>query len=88
MIRAVVKQGVIQPLEPLPPGWGDGHEVLVNDAPEPAPTNAGDKDEWLEDMTALTAALNDPQEWQAIEAVLADADRQSKATVRREMGLP
>ncbi len=32
MIRAVVQNGVIQPLEPLPPDWRDGREVVVGDA--------------------------------------------------------
>ena len=31
MIRAVVQNGVIQPLEPLPPDWHDGREVVVGD---------------------------------------------------------
>jgi hypothetical protein len=88
MIRAVVSKGVIQPLEPLPPNWPDGHEVTVNDVEVPAADGAGDEDQWAEDMEALTATLNDAQEWQEIEAALAEADRQSKAIVRREMGLP
>ena len=39
-------------------------------------------------MNTMTAELNNPQEWQEIEAALAEADRQSKAGVRHEMGLP
>jgi hypothetical protein len=39
-------------------------------------------------MAALTAELNDSREWEQIEATLADADRQAKDSVRREMGLP
>jgi hypothetical protein len=31
MIRAVVQNGGIQPLEPLPPDWHDGREVVVGD---------------------------------------------------------
>ena len=87
MIRAVVNNGVIQPLEPLPASWGNGRELVV-DAPEDAPGNkADDLDEWSIEMNALTANLNDPAEWQAIDATLAEADKQAKAQVRREMGL-
>jgi hypothetical protein len=88
MIRAVVKNGIIHPLEPLPHDWQEGREVMVQDR-QPQPTNGTDDfDAWSEDMKTLTAELNDPQEWQEIEAALAEADCQSKALVRREMELP
>jgi len=87
MIRAVVKNGVIQPLEPLPSDWKDGREVLVDDLVEPLPSEPDEFDKWSADMKTLTAELNDPQEWQEIEATLAEADRQNKALVRQEMGL-
>ena len=88
MIRALVQNGVIQPLEPLPPDWEDGREVVVGDLPEKPANGDEDFDSWFLDMKRLTAELNDPKEWQEIEAALAEADRQSKASVRREMGLP
>ena len=88
MIRAVVHNGIIQPLEPLPPSWTDGREVVVGDVTEQPSNGVEDLDTWAHDMDALTANLNDAQEWAELEAALADADRQSKATVRREMGLP
>ncbi len=88
MIHAMVRNGVIQPLEPLPPEWGDGHEVVVQDPEAESANGAEDVDRWSEDMRTLTADLNNPREWQQIEAVLAEADRQNKALVRREMGLP
>ncbi len=88
MIQAVVKNGVIQPLEPLPPAWTDGRRVVVEDFEEPLPNGDEDFDRWSTDMKTLTAELNDPEEWREIEAALAEADRQSKSLVRREMGLP
>jgi predicted DNA-binding antitoxin AbrB/MazE fold protein len=87
MIRAVVKNGVIQPLEPLPADWKEGREVIVDDLAEKLPSESDEFDKWSEDMKTLTADLDDPQEWQEIQAVLAEADRQNKALVRREMGL-
>jgi hypothetical protein len=86
MIRAVIHSGVIQPLEPLPPDWQDGHEVIVDDPKERSPSGMDDTDSWAEDMKTLTAELNDPEEWQEIEAALAEADRQNKALLRKEMG--
>ena len=88
MIRAVVQNGVIQPLDPLPPAWSDGREVVVEDANAQADVKLQDDDNWYQDMAELTANLNDAQEWDQIEATLADADRQAKDAVRREMGLP
>jgi hypothetical protein len=88
MIRAVIKNGLIQPLEPLPPDWEDGREVVVDDLEEQSSNGATEIDTWAEDMKTLTAALNDPQEWSKIESTLAEADRQSKAGVRRDMELP
>jgi hypothetical protein len=88
MIRGVVKNGVIHPLEPLPADWEDGREVLVDDVVEESSNGSADVDHWTEEMNALTAELNVPEEWHAIEEVLAEADRQNKALVRREMGLP
>jgi hypothetical protein len=44
-------------------------------------------DQWLRDLDEATAPLDDIQEWAGIEQNLADADRQSKEQVRRQMGL-
>jgi hypothetical protein len=88
MIRAVISNGIIHPLEPLPADWQDGHEVVIDDLAEHSPSLAEDIDKWSADMKALTAELNDAKEWEEIEAALAEADRQNKALVRREMGLP
>jgi hypothetical protein len=88
MIHAMVRNGMIQPLEPLPPEWQDGHEVVVQDRQAQSANGAEDVDTWSEDMKTLTASLDNATEWQQIEAALAEADRQNKAWVRREMGLP
>jgi len=87
MIRAVVQNGMIQPLEPLPPNWADGREVVVGDLTEQPTNGVENTDTWAHDMDTLTAGLNDAQEWAELEAVLAEADRQSKASVRRDMEL-
>ena len=84
MIRAVVKNGVIQPIDPLPSDWNDGQTVVVEQQDETTDT----LENWTRDMNALTAELDDPDEWQRIEVALAEADRMAKTQVRREMGLP
>jgi hypothetical protein len=83
MIRAVIRNGAIEPLERLPQDWQDGHEVVVGDPEQQLPDSADDFETWLRDMATLTAGLNDPQEWQQFEASLAEADRQSKVPIFR-----
>ena len=84
MPRAVLKNGVIYPTEPLPPDWEDGQELWV----EEADGNGSAEDErWLGRMDALVAG-NDPEDLARLEAALKEADELAKAQVRREMGLP
>ena len=87
MIRAVVQKGIIRPVDPLPADWEEGRVVAVDDLAEDFADGRDDFETWSNDMKTLTAELNDPEEWRAIEASLAEADRQSKDLVRREMGL-
>jgi hypothetical protein len=87
MIRGIVENGIIQPLEPLPLEWHNGREVVVADLADQPGNGSEDFDTWAQDMNRLTVELNDPREWEQIDAVLAEADRQNKALVRREMGL-
>jgi hypothetical protein len=87
MIRATVENGVIRPKEPVPPEW-NGREVVITDAAEQPGNEVEDFDTWAQDMNRLAADLNNPAEWEQLEAVLAEADRQTKALVRKEMGLP
>jgi hypothetical protein len=75
---------VIQPIEPLPADWNDGRAVIVEDLEETADT----LEKWTSDMDALTAELDNPEEWHRIESALAEADRQAKAQVRRVRGSP
>jgi hypothetical protein len=88
MIRGIFRSGVVQPLAPLPAGWKDGQEVKIDELDDVSADGTQDSEAWAEEMRQLTATLNDPEEWRAIETGLAEADRQSKAMLRREMGLP
>jgi hypothetical protein len=48
MIRAVVRNGVIQPIEPLPADWNDGRAVVVEQLEETTDT----LEKWMSDMNA------------------------------------
>jgi hypothetical protein len=86
VIRAVVENDQIRPLEPLPSDWVDGWELRVLEAE--SGEGPEELDAWCAEMNALAAELDDPEDWARIDAAPADADNQAKAHVRREMGLP
>jgi hypothetical protein len=86
MPRAVVKNGVIYPLDPLPAEWTDGKEVWVEEAPRAA-ESPEEVDEWYRELEAMVAQ-NDPKDFERVEAALRRADEQAKEAMRKEMGLP
>ena len=79
MIRAVVKNGTIQPLEPMPPDWSDGREVVVEEAEPPCRTDEIDR--WCEDLEASAAAI-DPVDDERLQAAVDDVRRQAKEAAR------
>jgi hypothetical protein len=84
-IRAVVRDGAIQPLDPLPDRWAEGQELQVLG---PGPLDGPDEiDAWLQETEALAKEVYDPQSFAGFEAAIAEADRHAKAWMRREMGL-
>jgi hypothetical protein len=83
MPRAVLKNGVIYPLEPLPPEWTDGQELWVEPAADESPESL---EQWYRELEAMVAE-NDPEDIARLEAALKEADELAKAQVRREMGL-
>jgi hypothetical protein len=84
MPKAVLKNGVICPLEPLPPEWVDGQELRVDAVVD---DEDQDLDTWYQELQALVAQ-NDPEDCARVEQALRDADEQAKALVRKQMGLP
>lgn len=85
MIKAVLNGGAIQPLEPIPPEWRDGQELRVDDAQPPDDPDSIRR--WFEEGERLAADI-DPEDFVRLEAALAEADREAKDIVRRQMGLP
>lgn len=85
MIRAIVENGVIRPIDPLPADWSEGQLVRVEEA---EPENGPALDAWFQELQRLGPARYEPGEAEQVQAILAEADTQAKATVRREMGLP
>ncbi len=62
MIRAVVQNGMIRPLDPIPPDWTEGHELVVEDA---SASSVEDLDAWYRELQELGPAEYEPGEWDA-----------------------
>jgi hypothetical protein len=86
MLRAVLKNGQIKPLDPLPAEWTDGEELVVEQARKPDLT-PDEIDRWAKEMDAL-CANSDPEDEARVQAAIEEQRRQGKEWMRRRMGLP
>ena len=84
-IKAVLRHGVIQPVEPLPPGWADGQELVVE---EPKTESAdAEINQWSQEMDAATDQIPAEEHDRFLKA-LDEIERESKEVVRKQWGLP
>ena len=82
MLKAVLRKGVIIPLEPVPPDWEEGDNVEV--AKTAAPSL--DIDAWANTMNQLCAdSLAEDEE--TMHRAIDEHRQQAKAQTRRGMGL-
>lgn len=81
MLKAVLKRGMIVPLEPLPSEWEEGAVLDIAKADTPL-----DIDAWAKSMNQLCADSSDDDE-KAMLAAIEEHRKLAKAQVRREMGL-
>lgn len=93
MVRAVYRDGVIYPLDPIPPEWASGQELRVElmdpfALDEEEIIDPAEFDQWAREVNEAAAQLDDPEHWAQFERNLAEADRIAKDQMRREMGLP
>jgi hypothetical protein len=84
MIRAILKQGRIQPLDQLPPHWREGQELIVESC-QPSDDSADIK-KWRERFVALSAQIP-AEDHERMAAALAEQGHQGKELMRRGMGL-
>jgi hypothetical protein len=85
MPKAVLRNGGIQPVEPLPPEWQEGERLQVEKSQEAStPVEEIDRD-----FAALAALCADsqPEDEERLAQALEQARTQAKALVRRQMGL-
>ncbi len=88
MIRAVYSHGSIVPIDQLPANWEEGQTLRIEpDADWESPSRE-DLQKWFDELQAMGTTEYEPEEKERMQAVMAEADRQAKEIVRREMGLP
>jgi hypothetical protein len=80
-IKAILRDGRIQPLEPLPPDWAEGQELVIEE-PDVVET-AEEIEQWAKELEASTARIP-LEEHERLERALEEIERESKDAVRRE----
>jgi hypothetical protein len=84
MPKAILKNGLIHPLEPLPAEWEEGQELVV----EAVPADNGERtDRWYRELEEAVSEIDPEDERRRHEAIEA-LHREAKERARREMGLP
>jgi len=83
MLNAVLHQGVIVPLQPLPQEWKEGDALEV----AKAPATPGNIDAWAQTTNELCADASSGDQ-EIMRRAVKEHRRQAKSQVRREMGLP
>ncbi|HEV3078817.1 MAG TPA: hypothetical protein VGY66_03535 [Gemmataceae bacterium] len=84
MPRAVLKNGLIYPVEPLPPEWAEGQELEVQEVQDGTPSGL---EQWYQELEGM-AAQNDEEDFARLEAALKEAHDLAKEQMRMKMGLP
>jgi hypothetical protein len=82
-IKAILRNGSIEPVEPLPADWAEGKELLVEDGES---ANAGNVEAWARELDAAVSLVA-PEEHDRFRKALDDLELESKDAVRREWGL-
>lgn len=84
-IKAILRRGIIQPIDALPPDWADGQELIVE---EPKADRAdAEISQWAREMDAATAQIP-AEEHERFLTALDEIERDSKDAVRKQWGLP
>lgn len=88
MIKAIVKNGVVVPRDPLPADWREGTEVEVErtEGNGTAKSDIDSLDAWMDEVERC-AALQDPEDDLRLEAALQEMHLREKGLARKRLGL-
>jgi hypothetical protein len=85
MIRAILTDGRIQPLDPLPKDWAEGQVLVVEEGE--APVDAEALAAWEREMEEAARSIP-AEEHERLLRALVEIEAESKDAVKREWGLP
>ena len=85
MIRAIVSDGKIEPIDPLPEDWADGQELQVDLLDDKDRSEA--LGSWIARVRLHGGAEYESGERERLDQLMEQADREAKEFVRRQMGL-
>jgi hypothetical protein len=85
-MKAVVKNGLFVPREPLPGDWPEGTEVEVHKLGQAA-DSTDVLDRWYADLEAI-AAQGDPEDDRRLEEALRKIRQQAKEQGARQVRIP
>ena len=80
-IKAVLRRGVIQPVEPLPPDWTDGKELVVEEPK--ADASKAEITQWAQELATATAQIPANEHDRFLRA-LDEIEEESKRAVRKQ----
>lgn len=87
MTKAVLKNGVIHPVEPLPTNWTEGTQLQVQKAPAPKKKHKRfDIDDWFKRVEKAAAEI-DPEDWERMQRAIDKHRAQAKEYAKRQAGL-
>lgn len=85
MIRAVYRDGLIYPAEPVPSDWADGQSLSVESVAIEPSDDSNEISRWDAAWRKAGPIRYEPGERERVQALLAEADAQAKEAVRRRM---
>jgi len=88
MIKAIVKNGVVVPRDPLPADWQEGTEVEVEKCQNGANSDHGihPTDAWMDEVEAV-AAQGNPADDLRLEAAIQEVRCREKELARKRLGM-
>ena len=86
MIRAVLKEGFIQPTEEMPDRWEEGQELVVEADDDAKRLKEDDLALWTRQIAEAAAGIPD-EDHELFLAAIAAHRSDSKESIRRHMGL-
>jgi hypothetical protein len=86
-MKAILKNGVIYPKEPVPRDWSEGTELEVERVTgQPGMDSSDELDRWYAELEGACAQM-DPEDDRILKEAVLEVRRQEKERARKQAGL-